>query len=171
MYSLTKLSPPTAAFVNRAMGSGLNRSKYFPLAVAYSIAAGLAIPSAEVTSVEEYFRNNHHNAALELLGAITEVLPHNTKATQDAIKKFYAFRVGAAFPKAIPLAMKPCTGVVDFFGLSAAFDEDTLKLINEAQGELSNLISGVYSLVTDIRNNQVTKAAGYSNTPEDRYVA
>lgn len=172
MYSITKLSPPTAAFVNRAMGSGLNRSKYFPLAVAYCISASLAIPSEEVTSAEEYYRNNHHNSVTALLSAINEVIPGNSKAAQEAVKKFYAFRVSAAFPKAIPLAMKPNTGVVDFFGLSAVFGDDILKLINESNGELTTMVNGIHSLVVDIRNAQVASAAAsQENAQADRYVA
>lgn len=171
MYSLTKLSRPSSDFVNQAMGSGLNRNVYFPVAVAYALASTMPLPTTEPSSLEDYYRNNLGASSLEVLNRINDVLPHDTKKTRDMIQKFYQYRVRAAFPLLIPLAMNPKNGVVDFFGLSTVFCEDTLALIETSNGNLTRLVSGLFNVLKDLADAQVKAAEQWTSDRVDDHVA
>lgn len=172
MYLLSKLSSSSVGFVNKAMGTGLNRNEFFPIAVAYCVSRTLALPGQEVEDLTEYYRNNHSVVALSALGDINDVLPHNTAVSRKLVEDFFSYRYHAANPAVIPLAFVKGTGVNDFFGLSKVFGKELLEKINCGAGELSTLISDLTAVFEDIRRSRVAEANAYvTNREDDIHVA
>jgi len=172
LYYLAKHSRQTIDFLNSIANSGCNRSKSFEVAVAYSLASKLALPTDKVDDITMYFRIQHEAAILGRLNHLNEILPFNTKAAKEAAKAFYNLRVYQANPAEIPLAFIKGQELKDFFGINHCLPAEVIETIENEGGKITNLLNGVAQFYKEIQEKRVKDVQSYiSQRSEDVYTA
>lgn len=173
MYTLTKLSKPSLAFINSVTNVGANRSEAYQIALAYVLARPLALPAEPVEDPVHYFRLQHEIAIVHALDDYNELAPVNVNVVKDLVLNLFQHRYAAANPAIIPLALREGSGLVDFFGLSKFFSEATLCVIEKDSEKLTRFISGLTTVAQDLVEARLKGRAAWDAIPveQDRYVA
>lgn len=166
MYLISKLSKPTVQWVGVMSSTGAPRSAGFAIAVAYSLANKLALPSAPVKDLGQFFRMQYKNDVLATLDQINSLLPFDTKMARDLTQSFYAYRYNQAYPRPLPLAFKPETAIEDFFGLTALFGEAILAELKAKPAEITQMINNVQRLLAELVPTPVERSADEQPAPD-----
>jgi len=171
MYTLTKLSKPSLAYVNTLTSTGAHRTPAFTLAAAYSIGRELALPPGQVDELVLYFRLQHEATVVRHLDTINELAPIDVKAVKELVLAFYQQRYAAANPVAIPLLLRCGNELEDLFGLSKFFPEDFFCTLKEHGEAITRHISGLYTIQQDLDLAKAKDAQAWNSEEQDRYVA
>ena len=174
MYGLSILSggdSSSMVFLGKLGSSGGNRTDTFCVAMGYTLARTLALPAEEVDDLTTYFRLHHELAVMDSLNVVNEVLPFNTKAAKEAVLAFYRLRERFMNPVMIPLAQRPDSAIVDFFGLSTVLPEGLLDTIKNDPEKLTSYITNLTTLFDGIRKSQVAANAPRADNVQDQFIA
>lgn len=172
MYNHAKLSNETLRAISNIAATGANRCEIFPVAVGYTVARLLSIPTEKVEDISTYYRLNATSTILSFLDSINECLPFNTRSGREAVEAFYLHRYYSLYPLAIPLALRKDHGLCDFFGLSKIFSDDTLCLIEKESEKLTNLVNALTLVVNDLNAAVIQRATELAIEQEsDKHVA
>ena len=173
MYSLFKLSPQTRSQIQDYLSSATNREAIFAVAVGYASASTLALPPQQVDDLRDYFANNAKRGVEALLSCFNEMAPFDTVSAREHAWAFYKLRYNMVFVKASPIAMKPETAIVDFFGISNALPNATLELITQHPAKLSVLVGRLREVLREIGTQQAADELRRQATREEEgnYVA
>lgn len=172
MYNHAKLSNETLRAISNVAATGSNRCEIFPVAVGYTVARLLSIPTEKVDDVSAYYRLNATLTVLSLLDSINECLPFDTRKAREIVEAFYLHRYYSLYPLAIPLALRKDHGLCDFFGLSKVFSDGTLCLVEKESEKLTNLVNALTLIVNDLNAAAIQRAAAQGVEQEsDKHVA
>ena len=169
MYYFAKLCAASIQFISAIMSMGVNRSKAWAIAVGYVLARELPLPVERVEDIVTYYRLHAQLDAFRLLDMINELVPMDTAYAKTMIESSYLQRYNALYPPEIPLALREGKGLVDFFGLSRVFSEDTLEEICCNSAKITNYITGITGLVKEL--TAVTDHNPQDQTPEVSFYA
>lgn len=153
-YSLASLPLASRNFITSALSTGQNQKRCFRIALAYSLAKQLPLPSQEVTDPKMHYLQNEATPVLRSLSCLNEIIPFDTKETRELVAAFYTNRVAAAYPRSVPLAMNPQTAIVDFFGLTTHFSNDVLQTIHQESAQICRLVSGFCDMLNAINTKK-----------------
>ena len=170
MYIIARLSRKSIDFINYINSAGLNHKDSFNIALAYSLSRDLPLPVGSVDDIDQYYRLHHESSIFNRLGMVNEVLSLNADAIRALARSFYAFRYQAANPSAIPLALRDCHGVADFFGISKFFSDGVLDVMEKQGSDITRMVNGFAEMLDDaVKSNQ--SRAEQAAIVEDRHVA
>lgn len=170
MFVIARLNAKSINFVNYLNSSGLVGKDCFNFALAYVLSRELSLPTGQVDDIDQYFRMQHEKAVFSRLGVVNELVSLNDEVIRAYCRAFYNLRYNAAYPNAIPLALREGCGVADFFGISAFFPKDVLCSLDKRPEDVTRLVNGFTGLMEDaIKENQ--ERADESVGLEDRHVA
>lgn len=170
MYVIARLSRKSIDFINYINTAGLNNKESFNLGLAYALSRDLALPAGEVEDIDQYFRLHHESSIFNRLGVVNEVLSLNADAVRAYARAFYAFRYRAAYPDVVPLALRDCHGVADFFGISKLFSDGALEVLEKQGSDITRMVNGFAELLSDAAFSNRERAEQVPGV-EDRYVA
>ena len=171
MYGISTLSKPSIEFVGRVSSFSTNRSKCFVIAAAYIVAQSLPLPVEKVEDLTQYYRLQHEQMTLSKLDKINELTPFDAKAAKELVLGFYRLRYRAMNPPEIPLALREDHALEDFFGLTQCISEETICEIKENAEKLTQLISGLQRLMSDMKAHQDKLINADQPKETDHYVA
>lgn len=170
MYVIARLSRKSIDFINYINTAGLNSKESFNLALAYSLSRDLSLPAGEVEDIDQYYRMHHESSIFNRLGMVNEVLSLNDDVIRTYARSFYAFRYRAAHPEAVPLALRDCHGVADFFGISKLFSDAALEVLEKQGSDVTRMVNGFAELLSDAVKSNPERADQLPGV-EDRHVA
>ena len=169
MYYMTRLSKPSIDFISRVSNTSGNRTPAFALAAAYVVSSKVALPSAEVVDITQYYRLQSEVEVMRLLGILNELLPFDFRLAKEAALAFYRFRHRCVNPLAIPLAFHQESAIEDFFGISSFFSNDTLDVIRKSDGELTRYINALVAMFIELCESN--RRGEMEASEKDTYVA
>lgn len=170
MYVIATLNRKSIDFVNYINSAGLTGKESFNIALSYVLSRNLSLPTGEVTDIDQYYRMQHEHNVFHCLGVVNELLALNDEVIRQYCRAFYALRYNAAYPVAIPLALREEGGIADFFSISKFFSDDALCTIEKCGQDITRMVNGFTELMEDaIKQNQ--ERANQIAGVEDRHVA
>ena len=96
MYGTSKLGPRSVSFLNSLAGTP---SELVALALGRAIAVNLNIPTAEVKSAPEFYKETTLNEARSLISQTSDLFAFDIERVKETVRVFWMVRYFAAFPQ------------------------------------------------------------------------
>lgn len=167
---LARHSKESVGFLNSVASSGSSRSKAFEVAMAFSVARMLALPTEPVESPAHYYRLTHDIETSTIFGEINEIIPFNTKEVREYTIAFYKYRYEQMNPIAIPLALVKGQEITDFFGLNRCFSNEVLEAIKTDGARITQFCNGLFKVLSEITEYRAKMAASSAPPQEAKDV-
>lgn len=159
MVPLTKFSRTIYSYIVSLVNSGEAHSKLTTVCLAKAIADHLPLAPVENHNVGNYYRANLGIQVLGIISDINELCVIDTEGVEELVFQYYSYRYKVAFNPSVVLMVSEDSAILDFFGISNAYDYDSLMKVKHDHLKAMKHYNS-FSKLLDERSAILTEKAG-----------
>lgn len=150
MFSVSKLSNDSKAFILKASVISKNSQEVMAMAAAKAISNELALPSSQVENPTEFYLNTVYSHAREIICCLNELIVIDVNRVQELIKTFWLVRYNIVFPRKKLFVTNAIVSESHFFGFSSQLSPADAIIIQVNTPALVALNNGFCQMICEM---------------------